>query len=69
MTSEIFRMRLQELMRSAFNDPPIPINVMILELEVEKNKCLMHRLNLDARQEAQELAHKILPANGALKVN
>ena len=67
MNASIFKQRLDDLMQSAFDsEQGAPIPFMIMALEVAKAKAVSVQLQIEAIQKNQEMATKILPANGKI---
>jgi|ERR1700690_425221 len=67
VNANVFKQRLDELMESALTaDDGAPLGMMIVRLEVEKQKCLTIQLQIEAAQRQRETASKIVPANGKL---
>ena len=67
MKPTLFKERLDSLMEDAFNSSEgPPIGYMIMALEVAKAKAVSVQLQFEAVQKQQEMASKILPANGKI---
>lgn len=67
MNAQLFKERLDDLMAQAFtSDQGAPLGMMIVQLELNKAKCVQIQLQVDAHQRNQELAKKIIPANGKI---
>jgi hypothetical protein len=66
MSAKDFNERLALLVQEALSQPPAPIHQMIVSLETNKTRCVSLLINFENEKAAQEMANRIIPANGKL---
>jgi hypothetical protein len=68
MTPETFAERLTALIDEAVSSTPIPSSRMVYELDMAHTRVKNLQLRIESQALAQEMARKIIPANGNLKI-